>query len=59
MVFPAYIDLGTGSYVLQVVMASLLGGVFLLRIFWRKIIFTIRSVFKNSETEEADSDHVD
>lgn len=33
----AYIDLGTGSYVFQVVVASLLGGLFVLKAYWAKI----------------------
>lgn len=33
----AYIDLGTGSYVFQVAVASLLGGLFALKAYWAKI----------------------
>jgi hypothetical protein len=33
----AYIDPGTGSYVFQIAVATLLGGVFALRLFWSKV----------------------
>jgi len=33
----AYIDPGTGSYMLQLVLAALLGGLFALKIFWKNI----------------------
>ena len=40
-VFPhnvyAYIDPGNGSYILQVLLASLFGGLFALKLFWKKI----------------------
>lgn len=34
---PAYIDLGTGSLIIQVIIASTVGGLFLLKGFWRKV----------------------
>jgi hypothetical protein len=33
----AYLDLGTGSMVLQVAVASLMAGLFTLKIYWRKL----------------------
>ena len=33
----AYIDPGTGSYMLQLVLAALLGGLFAVKMFWRNI----------------------
>ena len=40
-VFPqkayAYLDPGTGSFILQVLIAALLGGLFAIKIFWNKI----------------------
>jgi hypothetical protein len=33
----AYIDPGTGSYVLQIVIAGLAAGAFAIKLFWRKI----------------------
>jgi hypothetical protein len=33
----AYIDPGTGSYILQIVLAALLGALFALKIFWNNV----------------------
>lgn len=45
-VFPtesfAYLDHGTGSYILQMIMAGLLGGLFAIKMFWN----TIKEKFK-------------
>ena len=34
----AYIDPGTGSYVIQIIIAGFVGAMFTLRIFWKKIV---------------------
>lgn len=33
----AYLDPGTGSYIFQVLVATLIGGIFTLKIYWQKI----------------------
>ena len=33
----AYLDLGTGSYILQLLIGALFGTMFTLKIFWRRI----------------------
>ncbi len=33
----AYIDPGTGSLIIQVLIASFVGGLFLIKVFWRKV----------------------
>lgn len=33
----AYIDPGTGSYLLQIALAALLGGLFAVKMFWRNV----------------------
>ncbi|HEX2695916.1 MAG TPA: hypothetical protein VHP61_09190 [Acidobacteriota bacterium] len=38
----AYIDPGTGSYVIQLVIAAFVGAMFTLRIFWKKIVRLFR-----------------
>jgi hypothetical protein len=40
----AYVDPGTGSYVFQVIVAFILGGLFSVKLFWRRIIDFIKSV---------------
>ncbi len=34
---PAYLDPGTGSYLFQILIAGLVGGLFVVKIFWAKI----------------------
>jgi hypothetical protein len=34
----AYLDPGTGSYVLQILIASLVGALFMLKVFWGRIV---------------------
>lgn len=41
----AYIDAGTGSYIIQVAAASLFAAVFVIGAFWKKIWSRISSVF--------------
>jgi len=33
----AYLDPGTGSYIFQIILAALLGGLFALKVFWARI----------------------
>lgn len=33
----AYINPGTGSYIIQVIIAALVGGLFVIKIFWNKV----------------------
>jgi hypothetical protein len=40
----AYIDPGTASYAFQVIAGAILGGVFLLRTYWDRVVTTLRSV---------------
>lgn len=42
----AYIDLGTGSYMLQLLIASLLGALFAIKIFWNKIKSFFQKLFR-------------
>lgn len=48
----AYLDPGTGSYVLQVLAATLLGALFSLRIFWARIKRFIRSILSKKHNED-------
>ena len=51
----AYIDPSTGSYILQLVLAGLLGALFTLKIFWKKIKLTIVQLFsRNNRAENHD-----
>jgi hypothetical protein len=40
----AYIDAGTGSYVLQILAATLLGGLFAVKLYWKKLVTFVRTL---------------
>jgi drug/metabolite transporter (DMT)-like permease len=41
----AYLDPGTGSYFLQLLIAGLLGALFFIKTFWRGILRAVKDVF--------------
>jgi hypothetical protein len=47
-----YIDPGTGSVFLQIILATILGAGVLIRVFWKKIT----SPFRKESTDETDSE---
>jgi hypothetical protein len=48
----AYLDPGSGSYLLQLLIAGLLGGFFVVRSSWDKIKSFFRKLFSREEEEE-------
>lgn len=49
----AYVDPGTGSYFLQILIAGMLGAAFAVKLYWRKIKnFLAGKVFGRNRTEE-------
>lgn len=49
----AYIDPGTGSYILQIVIAGLVGAAFTLKLFWKRIqLFIGHNISKKSSRRE-------
>lgn len=51
----AYIDPGTGSYILQIVIASIVGAAFMLKLFWKRILFFIsNSILRKNSRREND-----
>ncbi len=48
----AYIDPGTGSYVIQLAIAAFVGVMFSLRIFWKKIV----RLFKKGQPDQPKTD---
>jgi hypothetical protein len=49
----AYIDPGTGSYLVQVVIASVVGGIFALKMYWFRVKLFFKGVFfSKSKGEE-------
>lgn len=56
LVFPrdvhAYLDPGTGSYVLQLVLAGVLGGMFAVKLFWKNIKGFFSNIFSSRREKE-------
>ena len=48
----AYLDPGTGSYVVQLLIGGLLGGLFALGMFWRRVLTFIKRLFKRGGSGE-------
>jgi hypothetical protein len=46
---PAYLDPGSGSFLLQLLLAGVLGGLFVLRSQWAKVKGFFRRVFSRGE----------
>jgi hypothetical protein len=49
-----YLDPGSGSFILQLLIAGLLGGAFMIKVYWRKIksIFTGKPVEPQTPEEQ-------
>ncbi len=47
----AYLDPGSGSYIVQMIIAAVLGGVYAIRLYWAKIL----NIFKG-EPQDIDPD---
>jgi len=50
-----YIDPGTGSYVLQIAIAFLVGLAFSIKVFWKKIVAFLRKLFGAKKGGGADA----
>jgi hypothetical protein len=48
----AYVDPGTGSYIVQLILAGLLGAAVAVRIYWKKIKASIRNLASRGDTEQ-------
>jgi hypothetical protein len=47
----AYLDLGTGQYLLQMIVAGFLATIFTLRMYWGKFTSLIKNLFSKKKTE--------
>jgi hypothetical protein len=50
----AYLDPGTGSYLVQILIASFFGAAFTLKIYWRNVKAWFASLGKNKKKESVD-----
>ena len=41
-----YLDPGTGSYIIQLLIGGLLGGLFAIGLFWKRVIAFVKRLFK-------------
>ncbi len=48
----AYIDPGTGSYVLQLIIAGLLGAAFAVKIYWKRIKALLSNLFSGEAKQD-------
>jgi len=49
----AYLDPGTGSYITQLMIGFVAGGLYLLKAYWRKIAVVVKRLFKKAgKTDE-------
>lgn len=49
----AYLDPGTGSYVLQLVLGTVLGGLFALGLFWRRVKAFVKRLLKRRSSDNS------
>jgi len=52
----AYLDPGSGSYILQVLLGTLLGGSYLIKVYWEKIKSFFSRKPSNKSPESGDED---
>jgi len=50
----AYLDPGTGSYILQMAMAALLGSLFAIKMFWKRIVAFFKGLVGGNKNEESE-----
>jgi hypothetical protein len=51
----AYLDPGTGSYITQVLVASLLGGLYALKLSWTRVKLYFSKAGKTTKEEKSDT----
>jgi hypothetical protein len=48
----AYLDPGSGSYIIQMIIAALLGGLFAIKIFWRNVKTFFANLFSKQQKDD-------
>jgi hypothetical protein len=51
----AYLDPGSGSYLLQILLAGLLGALFTLKVFWKRIVSFFAQLFSKRPRDDQDA----
>lgn len=52
----AYLDPGSGSFLIQLLLAALLGGLFLLRTYWKKVTAFFSRLFSREKPSQEDDE---
>lgn len=55
----AYLDPGTGSYILQIAAAAIFGSLFALKVWWRQVTGFISKMFGRKEKKSEKTSHKD
>jgi hypothetical protein len=55
----AYIDPGTGSYILQVIAAVFIGALFSIKMFWRNVKLFFAGIFTRNSKDDDDEQSID
>ncbi len=50
-----YLDPGTGSYILQLLVGGLLGGLFALGLFWKRVLAFVKRLFGSKKNDAGNS----
>lgn len=53
---PSYLDPGSGSFFLQLLLATLMGALFLVGAYWKKVKSFVRNLFSKNQEEKEDGD---
>lgn len=48
----AYIDPGSGSYIIQILIGTLLGGIYLVKHFWKTITTSVSNFFRKLQKKK-------
>lgn len=46
----AYLNPGTGSYIFQLLMAAVIGGLFAVKLYWNRIVSFFKDLFSKKDT---------
>ena len=49
--FVSYLDPGSGSFILQILIAALVGGLFVIKMYWKRISDFFRNLFSKGRSD--------
>ena len=51
-----YLDPGSGSFILQILIATLVGSLFLIKVYWKKLKAFFKKTFSKGQNEEQEQE---